>query len=91
MVTGLLCWALAGTAYAVLRLTFGDRPVSIHVRRAPTVDDAARLQLERRYRLARPEPRGDRTFGYALTDHSQDNTRNLVLDSAVEDTHEIDR
>ena len=87
----LLCWALAGTAYAELRLTFEDRPVSIQVRWAPPVDDAARLQLEQRYQLARPEPRGDRTFGYALTDHSQDNIRNIGLDSAVEDTHEIDR
>ena len=91
VVTGLLCWALAGTAYAVLRLTFGDRPVNIHVRWAPTVDDATRLQLEQRYRLARAEPREDRTFGYALTDRSRDNIRSLVLDPAVEDTHEIDR
>ena len=58
---------------------------------APTVDDATRLQLEQRYRLARAEPREDRTFGYALTDRSRDNIRSLVLDPAVEDTHEIDR
>ena len=91
VVTGLLCWALAGTAYAVLRLTFGDRPVRIHVRWAPTIDDAARLQLEQRYRLARPEPLGDRTFRYALTDLARDTISNLVRDPAVEDTHEIDR
>ena len=91
VVTWLLCWALAGTAYAVLRLTFGDRPVRIHVRWAPTVDDATRLQLEQRWRLARAESREDRTFGYALTDRSRDNIRSLVLDPAVEDTHEIDR
>ena len=91
MVTGLLCWALAGTAYAVLRLTFGNRPVSIHVRWAPTIDDAVRLQLEQRYQLARAELREDRTFAYALTDRSRDNIRNLVLDSAVEDTHAIHR
>ena len=89
--TGLLCWALVGTAYAVLRLTFGERPVSIHVRWAPTIDAATRLQLEQRYRLTRAEPREDRTFAYALTDRSRDNIRNLVLDPAVEDTHEIDR
>ena len=35
--------------------------------------------------------REDRTFAYALTDRSRDNIRNLVLDPAVEDTHEIDR
>ena len=91
VVTGLLCWALVGTAYAVIRLTFGDRPVSVHVRWAPTIDAATRLQLEQRYRLARAEPSGDRTFSYALTDRSHDNIRNLVLDPAVEDTHEIDR
>ena len=90
-VTGLLCWALAGTAYAVLWLTFGERPVSIHVRWAPTIDDAARLQLEQRYQLARAELTEDRTFAYALTDRSRDNIRSLVLDPAVEDTHEIDR
>ena len=91
MVTGLVCWAVGGTAYAVLRLTYGDRPVSVDVRWAATVDDAARVQLEQRYRLARPDPNGDRTFSYALTDRSRENVSNLVRDSAVEDTHEIDR
>ena len=91
VVTGILCWALAGTAYAVLRLTFGERPVRVHVQWAPIIDDAARLQLEERYRLARAEPMGDRTFAYALTDLARDNISNLVLDPAVDDTHEIDR
>ena len=91
VVTGLVCWAVAGTAYAVLRLTYGDRPVSVDVRWAATVDDAARVQLEQRYRLARPEPNGDRTFSYALTDRSRENVRNLVVDPAVEDTSHIDR
>ena len=91
VVTGLVCWAVAGTAYAVLRLTFGDRPVSVDVRWAATVDGAARVQLEQRYRLARPEPNGDRTFSYALTDRSRENVRNLVVDPAVEDTNNIDR
>ena len=90
-VTGLVCWAVAGTAYAVLRLTFGARPVSVDVRWDATVDDAARFQLEQRYRLARPEPNGDRTFSYALTDRSRENVRNLVRDPAVDDTHDIDR
>ena len=90
LVTGLVCWAIAGTAYAVLRLTFGNRPV-VHVRWAATVDDGARFQLEQRYTLARPDPNGDRTFRYALTDRSRENIRNLVRDPAVEDTHRIDR
>ena len=91
VVTGLVCWAVAGTAYSVLRLTFGDRPVSVDVRWAATVDDAARVQLEQRYRLARPVPNGDRTFSYALTDRSRENVSNLVRDPAVEDTNHIDR
>ena len=91
VVTGLVCWALAGTAYAVLRLTFGERPVNVDVRWAATVDDGVRVQLEQRYRLARPDPQGDRTFSYALTDRSLENVRNLVRDPAVEDTHGIDR
>ena len=90
LVTGLVCWAVAGTAYSVLRLTFGYRPV-VHVRWAPTVDDGARFQLEQRYTLARPGPKGDRTFSYALTDRSPENIRNIVLDPFVEDTHRIDR
>ena len=91
LVTGLVCWAVAGTAYAVLRLTYGDRPAKVHVRWAATVDDAAQFQLEQRYTLARPDPQGDRTFSYALTDRSLENISNLVLDPAVEDTHQIDR
>ena len=91
VVTGLVCWALAGTAYAVLRLTYGDRPVKVNVRWAATVDDAARFQLEQRYRLARPDPLGVRTFSYALTDRSRENISNLVRDPAIEDTHQIDR
>ena len=91
VVTGLVCWALAGTAYAVLRLTYGDRPVRVNVRWAATVDDAARFQLEQRFGFARPEPNGDRTFSYALTDRSRENIRNLVVDPSVEDTNHIDR
>ena len=91
VVTGLVCWTLAGTAYAGLRLTYGDRPVKVNVRWAATVDDAARLQLEQRYTLARPDPQGDRTFSYALTDRSLENISNLVRDPAIEDTHQIDR
>ncbi len=91
LVTGLVCWAVAAAAYAVLRVTYGDRPVQVNVRWAATVDDAARFQFEQRYTLARPDPQGDRTFSYALTDRSLENIRNLVRDPAVVDTHQIDR
>ena len=41
--------------------------------------------------LRGPNPTGDRSFSYALTDRSRENIRNLVADPAVEDTHQIDR
>jgi hypothetical protein len=88
---GLLFWALAGTVYSVLRVTFGNRPAYIHVKWADTVDDSARQRLEARYGLALPEPKEGRTIAYALTDRSSENIRSLVLDPAVEDTHQIDR
>ena len=91
VVTGLMCCAVAGTAYTVLRVTFDDPPVSVDVRWTATVDDGARFQLEQRYTLSRPDPKGDRTFSYWLTDRSLENIRTLVLDPAVEDTHQIDR
>jgi hypothetical protein len=91
VLTGLLFWALAGMVYSVLRGTYGNRPAYIHVTWAATVDGALRQQLEARYRLALPEPKEGRTFGYVLTDRSSENIKSLVLDPAVEDTHQIDR
>jgi hypothetical protein len=89
--TGIVCWACAGACYAGLRQAFGHRPAYVHVRWAPTVDEATRARLETRYTLAAPEPKAERTFGYALTNVSGDNVRALVLDPAVEDTHQIHR
>ena len=90
-VTGLLLWGLAGLSYSSLQLTFGDRPVFVHVRWAPDVDDGARQRLEQRYGLLLPELREGRTFGYALADRSRDNVRSLVLDPSAEDTAQIHR
>ena len=90
-VTALLLWGMAGLFYVALELTFGDRPVYVHVRWAPSVDDAARERLEQQYRLLLPELREGRTFGYALADRSGDNVRSLVLDPSVEDTAQIHR
>jgi hypothetical protein len=87
----LLFWALAGALYATRRAAFGDRPAAIHVRWAPTVNETRRQELERRYRLTAPEPTDGRTFAYALTDLSRANIMALVLDPAVDDTHEINR
>jgi hypothetical protein len=91
LITGLLCWGVAGTAYALLRLTFGDRPAFVHVRWSPSVDTAARKRLEQGHHLALPQFKEDRTFGYALTDLSRESIQSLVLDPAAEDTHNIHR
>jgi len=84
-------FALAGTVYGVLRLTFGPRPVYVHVRWAESVDEPTQRRLERQYGLEHRELREGRTWGYALTNLSRDNVRALVIDSAVDDTHQIHR
>jgi hypothetical protein len=88
---GVALCALAGTVYGVLRLTFGQRPVYVHVRWAESVDEPAQRRLERQFGLEQPEIREGRTWGYALTNLSRDNVRALVTDNAVEDTHQIHR
>jgi hypothetical protein len=88
---GLVLLLLAGALYVTLRLTYGERAAYIHVRYAPTVDDAARAAIENARHLQIVEFREQRTWGYFLTDLSADNIRGLVQDPAVEDTHHIDR
>jgi len=88
---GLLCLVIAGAAYGTLRVTFGPRPVSVHVRWAPAVDDTIRQRLEERYSLLQGERREERTWAYTLVDPSRDNVRALVSDVAIEDTQNIDR
>jgi len=85
-----LC-ALAIGTYTTLRLVYGDRPVYVHVRWAPGVDDAARDRLQRTYGLVSGEQREGRTWGYLITDRSRANIRALVQDPATEDTHNIHR
>jgi hypothetical protein len=84
-------FAIAGSAYGVLRLAFGPRPVYVHVRWAESVDEATQRRLERQYGLEQPELREGRTWGYALANLSRNNVRALVTDRAVEDTHQIHR
>ena len=91
VVTSLLLWAIAAVTYGTLRLTFGPRPVYIHVRWAPTVDDTTRQRLEQRHSLSEREFEEGSTWGYTLLDLSRDNIRALVSDTAVEDTHYIHR
>ena len=91
VVSGIALFVLATIAYGTLRLTFGPRPVYVHVRWAASADETTRSQLEQRYGLTQRELREGSTWGYALTNLSRDNIRALVADSAVEDTHQIHR
>jgi hypothetical protein len=91
LVTGLALVAAAAATLGLLRATFGVRPAYVHVRWAPTVDEAARVQLERTYGLTRPEAREGRTWGYYLTDLSRANIRSLVTNPAAEDTYNVHR
>lgn len=91
VVAALVCWVAAAVAYGALRLAYGPRPVYIHIRWAPTVDDGMRRQLEERYALAFGEQLDGRTWGYTLADQSREHIRAFVTDPAVEDTHYIHR
>src|SRR5262245_43935073 len=91
VLTAVVLWMAGGVTYGVLRLTFGARPVFVHVRWAPGTDEPARHALEQQYGLTQPEHREGLTFGYTLTDVSRDNIRALVGNAAVEDTHYIHR
>ena len=88
---GVVLLLAAAAAFVVLRLTYGQRPAYVHVRWAPTVDAAARAEMERTYSLTRGELREGTTWGYFVTDVSSNNLRALVQNPAVEDTHNIHR
>jgi hypothetical protein len=90
-VSSLLLWVLAAGSYGLLRVAFGQRPVSIHVRWAPSVDNSTRERLEQRHGLSRGEQSEGRTWAYELTDRSRANIRALVTDPAVEDTQNLHR
>lgn len=84
-------WAAAAGVYGSLRLIYGVRPALVHVRWSPTVDETRRLALERLYSLTRGELSEGTTWRYALRDLSRANVRAIVLDGAVEDTHQLHR
>ena len=88
---GLLGLGIAAAAYGTLHVMLGPRPVSIHVRWAPGVEDTVRQEAEQRYRLSQGAPSGGRTWAYTLNDRSRTNIRALVNDAVIEDTHDIDR
>lgn len=66
-------------------------PLRVNVQWVGEVDDAARVQLERRFGLTAGEARGEQTWSYEIVDISRRNLRALVLDPNVDDTHGIDR
>ena len=88
---GLLGLGIAAAAYGVPHVTFGPRPVEIHVRWAPGVEDTVRQEAEQRYRLSQGVPSGGRTWAYTLNDISRTNISALVSDAIIEDTNGIDR
>ena len=88
---GLLGLGIAAAAYGTLHVTFGPRPVSIHVRWAPGVEDTLRQEAEQRYHLSEGERLEGRTWAYTLNDRSRTNISALVSDAVIEDTHDIDR
>ena len=88
---GLLCLGVTAAAYGTLQVTLGPRPVFIHVRWAPNVDETIRQESEQRYSLSQGELLEGRTWGYTLSDSSRTNIGALVSDAAVEDTQDIQR
>lgn len=68
-----------------------DRRLFVNIRWMGAVDEARRLALESRYHLAEGVAQGGNTWRYDLQDRSGANVRALLTDSAVEDTHGIDR
>ena len=69
LVWGVILWALAGTAYGTLRLTYGQRPAYVHVRWAPMVDAAETgppFASGGPPRVARTSPRGPAWIAAAL-------------------------
>src|SRR5688572_13078064 len=67
------------------------RPERINVRWADGVTPSTREEREIRFRLSDPRQDSERTWSYVPQDTTTANIRQLVRDSAVEDTHNIDR
>ena len=63
----------------------------VNIRWADTVDDAARVDLERRLKLFAGEQREGTTWTYDLGDPSSRGVKALIADPAVADTFHINR
>lgn len=91
IVVSIVLFTLAGATFGTLRSTYGQRSADVNVRWAETVGTVSRDQLERAYQLTRGEQLDGRTWSYRITDVSTENLRRLVMDPAVEDTHQVHR
>ena len=97
LASGLAVWLAVWLAIAAVclplaaRLLAGPRGAEIHVRWQPSVDQAARLTLEERFRLADGERLDATTWRYDLTDARRENIQALVGETMVADTHDLDR
>lgn len=91
LATGLLLLCAAAGTYATLRAAYGSRPVYVHVRWTTPIDEGLRRELEGRFGLTDGDRLAGSTWGYVLTDVSRGNIRTLVMDPAVEDTHQLHR
>ena len=80
-----VCLPIAARAFV------GPRGALVHIRWDSSVDVSARQELEARFRLEDGERLDDSTWRYDLVNPSAETIRALVGDSAVADTHHINR
>ena len=80
-----VCLPIAARAFV------GPRGALVHIRWDSSVDVSARQELEARFRLEDGERLDDSTWRYHLVNPSAETIRALVGDSAVADTHHINR
>lgn len=91
LVGGLLLLALGGVSFTALRAVWGERAAYVNIRWHPDATPATRAAVARALGLHEVEYRGNRTWGYFLSDLSTGNARRIVRHPAIEDTHHIDR
>jgi hypothetical protein len=89
--TALALALFCAAAPSAARLLAGPPGGRVHVRWQAAVDEATRQRLESQYRLADPEKLDEQTWRYDLIDPRPDTIRAIVNDTAIADTHDINR
>ena len=82
---------VTAVAWIVLSFVWPRTPIDINVRWKQELDDAQRLELERRFQLMAGRQAEGTTWQYQLTDPSTANIRALVQSEQVDDTAHVDR